>query len=209
MNIPSLIFTTIVVIGLLGCLSFAIFQFIKTPKEERYKLSSKKLEAKREEEIRSGILVEIKPQKKRAFLRALPWVFVFSLMTTLLLYVKYSKNPGTASIFGLNALYLAFVSMCYVMPSLLLLFTTSQIPKGIKAIKHGYFPPLDTISFTPTLARKGTWSVVQGYVIIVMAVFTSPIIFLGHVAFKQIVKAHSYQEFVQIVKELRHPIDER
>lgn len=187
-------------LAILGALGVAVAMFVKTPAEYRFKISSREYaEQQREEELRSGVAVVIEAQPRRAFIRLLSWAVVLLPLLAFGLYLQSADNLACESIAGISSAYLAVLGMSHVMPITLMLWSVGSVPWGLKVLREGYFPPLDTVSFVQVVARKGAMSRLRGYVIVAMPLLAVFVIYLGHNAYEGVMKGRSYVEFQSAV----------
>ena len=71
---------------------------------------------------------------------------------------------------------------------------------GIKIIKTGYSPPLDSVVFRDTIAKKGAVSTIRGVVILVFPVFALFVVYLCNNAFTAVTGGKNMHEIVEMLE---------
>ena len=192
--------STWVVIGLavLG-IAAAITAFLRTPPERRYRVfypySSLEAQLKACPENAQAIL--IKGNKKRALVKSAPYIFIGTILTGFILWSKNTGNPECARLLDINVAYLSLLLICYVLPVGFLVVSLLFFGTGMKTIRTGYFPPLDSVLFSDAIAKKGLVSTTRGVVLLVLPIFAGFVVYLGNDAYTQIAKGKNMHEIVE------------
>ena len=191
---------TWVIIGLavLGIVA-AFVAFLRTPAERRYRVFYPyiSLEQQLKDCPASAQAVIIKGNKKRAFIQSAPFIFIGSLLVGFSLWSKFTGKPECVRLLDINAAYISLLLVCYVLPVGLLMVSLLLFKTGMKTIKTGYFPPLDSVLFRDIIAKKGIASTTRGVVLLVLPIFTSFIVYLGNDAYTQIAGGMSLYEITE------------
>jgi hypothetical protein len=168
--------STWIILGLagLGIIS-AIIAFLKTLRNQRYRFTTPQIPI--EERLaacpKSAEAVIIKADKRRFLVRFVPALIVAVSYGFLNMWAKQFAEPQCAKLFAFSLGYISTVMMLYFMPLGLFVISIDSIRKGIKILKTGYFPLLDSVHFQDTISQKGIQSKLQGVFFVLI-----PILFL-------------------------------
>ena len=108
---------------------------------------------------------------------------------------------GSCSIIlGMNFVYLSLVVFTCVLPTLFLLLTLAFLPTGLKVLKHGYFPPLDSFHFKDTIAEKGLGSRLRGIAMIAAPMIGLFLCYLGYDAYIAVLDGRTTSELLLVLE---------
>ena len=71
---------------------------------------------------------------------------------------------------------------------------------GIKTIKTGYFPPLDSVVFRDTIAKKGKISTLRGVGLLALPVFSLFTVYLGNNAYTEVTGGKNMHEIIEMLE---------
>lgn len=198
----DIVFPMLFLIVVFGGLGYAIHEFLITPKAYRYKLNSSIYnKLKLEKEIALGLAVEIEPQRRKAFFKFIPALIAIAIPLSPAILAGQIKEPGCSRILGYNASYISLLYVCYALPAILTALSLLMVPIGLKTVKSGFFPPLDTISFVKIVSRKGVLSKIRGYSMTVLPLFMILLIPISHFLFIEISKGRDHSEIASLIEE--------
>ena len=175
----------IVALALVG-VAGALFAFLKTPVSERYKITFTRKKSIAEELAsypESAQAVLIKGNKKKAILSALPYSWYFVLLVAFTFYIGHVDEKQCVNLFGINTSLWTLLVFCYGMPVGLVLVSLFHVRTGVRSIVSGYFPPLESVNFNDTIAKKGTLSVVRGWLLVLLPLGAFYTVYYGNHAF--------------------------
>ena len=191
---------TWVIIGfaVLGIVA-AFVAFLRTPAERRYRVFYPyiSLEQQLKSCPASAQAVLIKGNRKRAFIKFAPYIFIGAMLVGFSLWSKFTGKPECVGLLDINAAYISLLLVCYVLPVGFLMVSLLLFGTGMKTMKTGYFPPLDSVLFRDVIAKKGIASTTRGVVLLVLPIFTSFIVYLGNDAYTQIAGGMSLYEITE------------
>lgn len=173
--------------SLLG-ISAAILAFLKTPKEKRGIKAAFRLNYSAEERLKEcpakAEAVIIKGGRWRYITNFAP-AFIFLLFMFCINFLASAvQEKECIRLFGKNMalLHLQFLllQICYVIPVGFFILSLFTCRMGIKTIRTGYFPPLDSVVPIDTIAKKGFVSLLRGYLLTVLPILTVLLIYLGN-----------------------------
>jgi hypothetical protein len=72
---------------------------------------------------------------------------------------------------------------------------------GIKAVKTGYFPPLDSVQFNDIIATKTLFSKIKGYILIVLPIVSLLILAYAYNIFMSFTDQEPIKFFQEMHKE--------
>lgn len=176
----------------------AVFQILRTPREEWFVLQRQKSLA--EQMATYPISVEaviIKGNKKRFIIKWLPMIVIAVLLILFTLFLELSEDPECNRLFGLNTSFLALVEFTYVLPITVFIVTLYFIEVGFKTIRSGYFPPLNSVRFSDAIAKKNLTSKIRGLVLLLSPLLGAYLIYQGHHSFMQISDGLKYEEITE------------
>jgi hypothetical protein len=188
----------IIAFALLFALVFSLYLFFITPKNKR----TLQLEKKRKVYPKSAEAVLIRSDKLKAIKANLPIIIYFTMVGFLGIYTtRIIENPFCESIFGINAGLIMYFIMYYALPFGLFLYTLSLVKDGIKTLKTGYFPPLDSIRFHDTIATKSIFSKIKGLTSIALPFLAFFILGYTHSSFMNLTKNEPIKSFHKLYKK--------
>jgi len=193
-------------IGILFC---AIVSFIKTPRGQRYKIPS--FAEQHKKQLASGELVEIKGQPRKALLRCLPTLILLIPLVLLGIYLPRLLQLDCDFFFGAPLSYLSIIFLCYGLPLLMaVMIVFSNIPRGLCIIRCGYpspcgyRPPLDTVFFVRSYARKikARKNKAWGYIgVCFWIAVAGAAIAAGHYLYQQLTGNLDYDAFISRITQ--------
>ena len=180
----------------------AIVAFLKTPPEKRYRVFYPYISL--DEQLKacpeSAQAVLIKSNKKRALVKSVPYIFIATMLVGFSLWSKSKGNPQCVRLLDINATYISLLLVCYVLPVGFFIVSLLLFGTGMKTMKTGYFPPLDSVLFRDVIAKKGIASTTRGVVLLALPLFTSFIVYLGNNTYTQIAKGKNMHEIVEKIE---------
>jgi len=187
----------IIAFAVLG-IGAAIANFLKTPREQRYRgISAPTIEERLKACPESAQAVIITADKRHVLMKTVPYV-VFALPPTLfVLWLKTLSHPECASLLGFNAAYLSLLLVCYGLPVGLFILSLSFFPRGIRTVTTGYYPPLDTAVFNDTIAKKGPVSMIRGVVLLVLPILILFLVSAGSDLYTTMASGKSIQQIIE------------
>ncbi len=192
--------STWVVIGfaVLGIVA-SIVAFLRTPPERRYRVFYPYISLEQQLKTcpKSAQAVLIKSNKKRALVKSVPYIFIGTMLVGFSLWSKFTGKLACVRLLDINAAYILLLLVCYVLPVGFLVVSLLLFGTGIKTIRMGYFPPLDSVLFRDTIAKKGPVSTTRGVVLLVLPIFAGFVVYLGNDAYTQIAKGKNMHEIVE------------
>jgi len=188
---------------LAGILIVAIVKFLRTPPEERYKLAlSRRDDRLLQAQLATGDAVEIAPQPRRAILRAIPWALLMTPYLAFGIYLKTHADIQCGELFGLPVSYLGLLVIFYGIPLFLLIVAFfGLLPFGLKVLKHGYLPPLDSAMLTRTVARRGAIPRFQAAIVLLLPLAAIPFLIYSHQGFVKFSDGLSQTEVIQSIRD--------
>lgn len=184
----------IVALAVLG-VGAAIVEFLRTPRERRYR--GRTLEEQLQRCPPSDQAVIIKADRRRALRKAAPYIVGIAPPALFVLWLKYTPHAECAQLLGVNAVYLAILLTCYGLPAGFLLASIAWVRMGIQTLKTGYFPPLDSALFAGAIARKGPLSRLRGMILVAMPAVALYMLVLGHDAYTEISGGKSARQMIE------------
>ena len=176
----------------------AMVAFLKTPREQRYSgISLVPLEEQLRNLPDSAQAVIIKSNKRQVLVKAAPFIFIGLVLVGFSAWSKNAGSPECARFLGVNAAYISLLIFCYGLPIVFLAASFMFFGMGMKTIKTGYFPPLDSIVFRDTIAKKGTVSTFRGAALVVLPVFGLFVVYLGNNAYTTVADGMTLQEITE------------
>jgi hypothetical protein len=187
----------IIAFAVLG-IGAAIANFLKTPREQRYRgISAPTIEERLKAYPESAQAVIIRADKRRVLLKTVPYV-VFALPPTLfVLWLETLSHPECTRLLGFNAAYLSLLLVCYGLPIGLFILSLSSFPTGIKTVTTGYYPPLDTAVFSDTIAKKGPVSIIRGVVLLVLPILMLFLVSAGNDLYTTMASGKNLQQITE------------
>jgi hypothetical protein len=180
----------------------AIIAFLRTPPERRYRVLSAyiSLEEQLKDCPESAQAILIKGNKKRALVKSAPYIFIGTILVGFSLWSKNTGNTECVRLLDINAAYISLLLVCYALPVGFLVVSLLFFGTGVRTIRTGYFPPLDSTVFRDTIAKKGPVSTARGVVLLVLPIFAGFVVYLGNNAYTQIAGGKSMHEIVEKIE---------
>ncbi len=173
----------IVAFAVLG-IGAAIANFLKTPREQRYRIAPA---ASLEEQLKryppSAEAVIIRADRKRALLQAAPYVIGVLPPGLFVLWLRHTPHPECERLLDVNAAYLSMLLICYGVPIGVFIASLSWVGMGMKAVRTGYFPPLDSALLADTIVRKSIQSRLRGAALLALPLVALYLVSLGNDAY--------------------------
>ena len=141
--------------------------------------------------------VLVKGNKKRALIKSAPYIVIGTLLAGFSLWYKNTGHPECVRLLDINAAYISLLLVCYVLPVGFLVVSFQLFGTGMKTMRTGYFPPLDSAVFRDTIAKKGLLSTTRGIVLLVLPVFAGLVVYLGNDAYTQATGGKSMHEIAR------------
>ena len=180
----------------------AIAAFIATPRERRYRVVPRvSLEEQLKNCPESAQAVIIKGNKRRALLKSAPYILVGFVLVGFALWNKNTSNPECVQLLGLSTAYVWLLLLFYGLPIGCFILSLLFVGTGIKTIKMGYFPPLESVVFRDTIAKKGTISKLRGFALITLPVFTLCVMYFGINAYMEVADGKNIQQINEKLME--------
>jgi len=187
----------IIAFAVLG-IGAAIANFLKTPREQRYRgISSPTIEERLKACPESAQAVIIGADKKRALLKAAPYAVIALPPILFVLWLKTLSYPECASLFGFNAAYLSLLLVSYGLPVGLFILSLSFFPTGIRTVTTGYYPPLDTAILSDTIAKKGPISMIRGVVLLLLPLLMLFLVSTGNDLYTTMASGKNMQQITE------------
>lgn len=176
----------------------AIVAFLRTPREQRYRgVRLAPLGEQLKNLPDSAQAVIIKGNRRQALVRAVPFIFIGLVLVGFSAWSKNAGGPECVRFLGVNAAYISLLIFCYGLPIVFLAASFVFFGMGMKTIRTGYFPPLDSVVFRDTIAKKGTASTFRGVALVVLPVFGLFFVYLGNNAYTAVAGGMTLQEITE------------
>jgi hypothetical protein len=191
----------IIIAFCIATIALAIVEFLKTPPQKRYRLSSKlTLEERLAALPVSAEAVVIKADIKRALKNALPAFFLLFPILVFTFLPKIIADYQCEKFLGIHLLYLNMSVLFYWIPFSVLYVSIIGFNKSLKTLKTGYFPPLDSAVLTDTIAKKGNLSKSYGIIGLLLPLLAISMVYVGHGLQQSFTKGKS-NEFKMLIEE--------
>ncbi len=176
----------------------AIANFLKTPRERRYRgIPAPSIEERLKACPASAQAVIIRADKKRALIKAAPYVVLALPPTLFVLWLRTVSYPECARLLEFNAAYLSLLLVCYGLPVGLFILSLSFFPTGIRTVRTGYYPPLDAAVFSDTIAKKGAPSIIRGVMLLAFPISMLIGVSVGNDIYTASASGKSMQQIVE------------
>ena len=190
----------VITLAALGVVA-AIAAFLRTPRERRYRgVQRASIEKQLKDCPESAQAVVIKGNKRRALVKSAPYIFIVVVLFGFSLWIKNTSNSECERLIGLNTSYILFLLVFYGFPIGLLVMSLLFLGMGIKTIKTGYFPPLDSVVFRDTIAKKGKISTLRGVGLLVLPVLSLFTVYLGNNAYTEVTGGKNMHEIIEMLE---------
>jgi hypothetical protein len=191
---------TVIGLAFLG-IAAALTAFLRTPRERRYRgVPPVSLDEQMKRYPVSAEAVIIKGNKIRAIVKSAPYIFIGIVLVGFALWNKNTSNPECVRLLGLNTTYIWLLLFCYGLPIGLLVVSLLFVRTGMKTTRTGYFPPLDSVVFRDTIAKKGLVSTTRGVMLLVSPIFAVFLVYLGNDAYTQVAGRKNMHEIVEKIE---------
>ena len=175
----------------------AIAGFLRTPREQRYRgVQQTTLEEQLKNYPESTQAVIIRANKRRALVKLIPLILIGVVLGGFTLWSRSTSHPECVRLLGFNAAYILLLLVCYGLPISVFVGSLLFFGTGIKTLKTGYFPPLDSVVFGDTIAKKGVISTLRGIGIIALPFLTFYILYLGNSAYATATNGKNMHEII-------------
>jgi hypothetical protein len=184
-------------------LAVAIFSYFKTPVKKRglhFSRPSIDEQLKNLPKSAAAVIIKGDGNKKRVLLKFAP-LLLFIIFVAGIIFWSKSHGQGCADFMGVRAGYLSLLIFSYVMPIGILIGSLFLFREAWKIIRTGYSPPLDTVVYSDTIAKKGIRSLTRGIVGLVLPVVALHCVSLGHDLYISMTKGMSVQEIIEITNK--------
>lgn len=198
---------TWIIVGLAALgIGAAIIHFLRTPKNLRYRLFSKRMPI--EERVKryppSAGATIIRANRQRAMADGAVWLLLFLVASAPLLLLKFRNTATKAACYRIlefNIEYLSVLSFCYSLPAVALMGTAYMAWLGWKSLRSGYFPPLDCSFPQDRIAVRG-WRATVGSVCCMLSLLLGiAVLYLGHTGFQAITHSAPMKEVVARIEK--------
>ncbi len=180
------IWLTLIFTALTIALIAAIYAFLKTPKDKRNPKLSVVLEEQLKKLPEKAQATIIKGNKKSALIKFSPFYIYGFMLLCYAIWVDNIENIQCVKLLGINAAYLTLLMFCYILPITFLAISFAMFNTGIQTIKKGYYPPLNAVVFSDTIAKKGLLSKSRGYLLLILPFYCLFVVFLGNNVYNNI-----------------------
>jgi hypothetical protein len=169
-------------------ISAAILAFLRTPKENRGIKAAFRLTHSAEERLKEcpakAEAVIIKGDRRRYITNFAPAFIFLLLMFCINFLASIVEAKECTHLFGKNMalLHLQFLllQVCFIVPVGFFILSLFTCRMGIKTIRNGYFPPLDSVVLIDTIAKKGIVTLSRGYLLTALPILTASLVYLGN-----------------------------
>ncbi len=193
----TLVLWGVVAFAVLG-IGAAIAEFLKTPREQRYVVAARvPLEEQLKTYPASAQAVIIKANKKRALLAVAPYVICALPPGLFVLWLRLTPHPECERLLGMNASYMSMLLICYGVPIGVFIASLFWVGMGLRAVKTGYFPPLDSTVLADTIVKKSVLSRIRGATLLALPVVMVTIISAGNDAYAAFAAGKSAQQITE------------
>lgn len=184
-----------IVLGItISAVGIAIGAFFKTSPEKRW-TRVVSLEQQLAASSPEAEAVMVKGDKRRSLIRWSPFIFAGISMAIFNLWLKHATHAACVSLLGINAVRLSLLLVCYLIPLVILLATIMELRTGLKTLKTGYFPPLDAIVFSDTIAKRGPQSKARGALILALPLLPLVMLYMGNNLYTDLAAGKGGQPF--------------
>jgi len=152
----------------------SVVAFLKTPSEKRFQVNRVDLQqrmAALPEACEAKLLKADRPKFIRRFW---PFILIGLMLALLSTYLQFSQNPLCDRLFGISHTILNLWVVFLSFPLVIFIFSIYFALMGLRSLRSGYFPPLGTLVFNDTIAKKGRSSNIRAVLLIAM-----PFILMG------------------------------
>lgn len=183
-------------------ISAAILGFLKMPKEKRGLKAAFRGAISIEERLleypTKAEAVIIKGNKKLALVKFAPALIFFLLFFGVTEWLKNLVALHCTRVFDINTVQLTLFVAFYAIPFGVFIIGLFLLRIGIKTLKTGYFPPLDTVVFADTIATKGFFSLSRGVIAVLFPFFTIYFMNIGDNLYREFTEGDAVLNIKQI-----------
>ncbi len=172
-----------------------IIAWFRLPKEKRSLVGhSPSLEQRLKDYPQKAQAVIVRGDRKTSLLKALPWIILMVLFSAYSFWFQQLEQPQCVEILGQNAIKIQLFMVCYGLPLAVLAWSLLFARTGIKTLKTGYFPPLDSKLFSDAIAVQGTVSILRGIGILFMPLISALSLYFGNDAYTTLMDGADWQQ---------------
>lgn len=176
----------------------AIAAILKTPREQWYRVTPP---APLEEQLKtlpaSAQAVIIKGDKRRALIKSAPYILIGIILAIFSIWSNNTSHPECVRLLGINPSYISLLLFCYGLPIGFLGASLADLVTGIKTVKTGRYPPLDSVVFRDTISRKGALSTFRGITLLALPIFALFMVYLGNNTYTAVADGRNMHEIVE------------
>lgn len=196
LNFPTLV---IIFLGVIG-ISAAIMAFFMTPPEKRFRYKPRTLEERRAACSPDAQAVIIKGDWRKALKREAWWLPALLPLIALAVWTKLTDGESCAMLFGFSRSSIAIFFIAFGTPLMVLAAFFTAIKNGISLIRGGYWPPLDTVPFVDTLAKKGRWVRLQGWYLCLIPFVMTALLVYSFVSFNELMGEYTFWSLIEKIE---------
>ena len=111
------------------------------------------------------------------------------------------SHPECLRLLGLNAAHIGMLIFFYGIPLFFFILSLTLLQTGIGTIRTGYFPPLGSVVFTDTIARKGTISTLRGVLLLAIPVLAILFAYISNNAYIAITDGRNMNQVVAVLEK--------
>lgn len=180
----------------------SIIWFLKTPPAERYKFKiltrAKSIKEQLENLPSKAEAVVIKASGIKAIKSILPWYLPLIPIALFSGYLKLLGANKCQTVFGLYVDVWWLIMFLVGMPAGLLIFSIFNFKKGLKTIKTGYYPPLDSQHYRDIISKKGISSTAYGYLLVIFSIITVILAVNVFISFHQMLIVKVFLKLIEV-----------
>ena len=144
----------ILAVALLGMIA-AVVAYLRTPADKRNRFSRPSAEELLAASAPADKAVIIRADRRRAYRRDLPQLVLLVPVAAVAMWIEVTHGNPCASLLGIGRTRLALGALFVIPPVLVLTALVVVIVPSVRALRGGYWPPLDTAVYRDTLAITG------------------------------------------------------
>ena len=179
----------------------AVIHIFQTSRKERYWFHRQKPMTEQLASYPENVeAVLVKGDKKRFLLLWSPVILIGALFTIFAVFLDITDDTKCTNLLGINVSIIALVEISYVFPILALIATRLFGEVGARSLRSGYYPPLDSVKFSDTIAKKGLMSRIRGVALVLSPLLGVFIVYQGHQAYMHITDGLRYEEIADKIQ---------
>jgi hypothetical protein len=163
MTEPDIATIIVLALALLAAVA-AMMAFLKTPPGERFPRARRSLQERLAASPADAQAVILRGDWRRALRRDAPWLVAALPLALLAFWFEATRGDACAALFGASRTRIAVLGLVYGLPVLLALTAIPTLREGIRLIRGGHWPPLDSVPYVDTLAVAGPRIRLRGWV---------------------------------------------